>query len=102
MCKGRNILLGAQPDDAAYDKFIATVAAECGITPIIREGSSNLTCSRLVGDYGEVLALIENSGREAEATIPFVGVDIPTGRTVTAGQRLAIAPYDCWFIKKNA
>ncbi len=99
--KGRIILLGAQLADADYAAFLTRLAAECGLTPVVEQASSNLTCSRLAGPQGELLALIEHSGREAWAVAPFNGVDLPTGRAVRAGERLAIEPFGCLFVKRG-
>ena len=98
--RGRIILLGAQLAEEAYCAFLQKIAAECGITPLVENAPWNLTVSRLAGDYGKVLALIENSGEEATLTLPCAGKDILTGKTFAQGEPLTLAPYTCYFIKE--
>ncbi|MBQ8858649.1 MAG: beta-galactosidase [Clostridia bacterium] len=98
--KGRIILLAAQPAAGEYGKFLAAIAAECGITPIT-EASGNVLISRLTGEYGTVVAMVETNGTPATATVPFDGTDILTGKTFSAGEPLSLPPYECLFIKKK-
>ena len=97
---GRIILLGAQPSDEAYEKLLTAIAAECGVTPIT-EKSKNVLLSRLTGERGSILALIETDGVQGGAKIPANGTDILSGRHLTAGESIALAPYECLFIKEE-
>jgi beta-galactosidase GanA len=97
---GRIILLGAQPSNEAYEKLLTAIAAECGITPIT-EKSKNVLVSRLTGERGSVLALVETDGVQGATKIPANGTDILSGKRLFAGENLILAPYECLFIKEE-
>ncbi len=96
--KGRIILLGTQPEPAAYAAFIQKIAAQCDIHPIA-DAAPTVFVNRLSGEYGQVLTAIETEGNDAYIVLPFDGEDIETGEKYTAGQRLELPPYRCLFVK---
>ena len=98
--KGRIILMGAQLEGTAFAKFIAGVAAECGVAPVC-DASASVVSSILAGEYGEVLCAVETEYKEAHIVIPYDACDILTEREYKAGERVELKPYECVFAKRK-
>ncbi len=99
--KGRIIMVGAALECDGFLALINRVASEHGIYPIT-ESSSNVCCSILEGDYGEVFTAIDSRGKgDTYVIIPFDSTDILTGKTYSEGEKVELSKFECIFAKKD-
>jgi hypothetical protein len=82
-----------------YVKFISSLAAQCGISPIA-EGSANVVTTLLDGNFGQVFCTIESQGEHGSIAVPFDAENIVTGERYRKGQIQEMKLYECIFAKE--